>query len=117
MIHGRRVLLPLLTIFALSISSNALAQKKHVAEERGIKSIKGGEDIKTSVNFVNKGQQIVKVYWLDYKGKRVLYKELSFGENIQIQTFLTHPWIITDSNDNAKDIFFPDSQPRTIEIL
>jgi von Hippel-Lindau disease tumor supressor len=114
MICDRRGVMLLLTMLAISLPSTVLAQ--HVAEETGIRSTKGNVDIKTSINFLNKGQQPIRVYWLNYKGKRVLYKELNSGENIEIQTFLTHPWLITDSNDNAKDIFFPDSQSRAIEI-
>jgi hypothetical protein len=30
---------------------------------------------------------------------------------------LTHPWVITDEDDNAWYVYFPDAQPRTIEIL
>jgi von Hippel-Lindau disease tumor supressor len=116
MICDRRGVMLLLTMLVISLPSTVLAQTKHVAEERGIRSTKGNVDIKTSINFLNKGQQPIRVYWLNYKGKRVLYKELNSGENIEIQTFLTHPWLITDGNDNAKDIFFPDSKPRTIEI-
>ena len=31
-------------------------------------------------------------------------------------TFVLHPWLVTDAQDNAWGIYFPDAQPRTVEI-
>jgi von Hippel-Lindau disease tumor supressor len=101
----------------LSLPISAMAQTKHPAEERGVKSTIGGDTVSTSIKFVNKSQQVIKVYWLDYKGRRVLYGTPKPGEALPIQTFLTHPWVITDGDDNAQSIYFPDGQPRVIEIL
>ena len=33
------------------------------------------------------------------------------------QTYVTHPWLITDADDNAWDVYFPDAQPRIVEIV
>jgi von Hippel-Lindau disease tumor supressor len=116
MLYISRGLLLSLTLFMLLPSSIVLAQTKHVAEESGIRSVKGNESIKTSIAFINQSKKKIKIYWLNYQGKRVLYKALNSGENFDIQTYLTHPWLITDSEDNAKSLYFPDGQPRTINI-
>jgi hypothetical protein len=117
MIHlNCKRLLVVSTVLTISFSSNTLAQTKHPAEEAGIKSTPGSAATSAFIEFVNKSQEEIKVYWLDDQGKRVLYLTLNPGENGEISTYLTHPWLITDSSDNAKDIFFPDSRSRTIEI-
>ena len=90
----------------------ALAEKKHAAEEKGIKSTNG--DVDASIKFVNKSAQTVKIYWLDYDGDRKLYQTLKDGEVYSQGTFLTHPWLITDDNDDAWYVYFPDTQPRTV---
>jgi hypothetical protein len=91
------------------------AEKKHPAEEKGVKSLNG--DVEATIKFVNKSGKTVKVYWLDYDGDRKLYETLKDGESYEQQTYLTHPWVITDENDDAWYVYFPDAQPRTVEIV
>jgi von Hippel-Lindau disease tumor supressor len=106
----------LVATLLLSTPIAAIAQTRHPAEEKGVKSLVGGKSVETAIKFINKGAQPIKIYWLNYQGDRVLYGELKTGETLPIVTFLTHPWLITDSNDNAKSLFFPDDQPRVIEL-
>ncbi len=104
-----------LVLFSIALPiSGAIAQNKHPAEQKGLASINGY--FSTSIRFVNNSNRSVKVYWLDYKGKRQLYNKLNTNRSYKQQTYLTHPWLITDIQDNALYIFFPDAQPRTIEI-
>jgi hypothetical protein len=90
--------------------------RKHWAETKGTKST--SSKVETSLKFVNRSKQTVKVYWLDYEGKRQLKETLEDGQSYESKrTFLTHPWLITDKDENAWDIYFPDAQPRTVEII
>jgi membrane protease YdiL (CAAX protease family) len=92
------------------------ADKKHAAEEKGIKSI--SIDVATSMTFVNQTQQTIKVYWLDRGGQRELFATLKAGDSHKIEpTYLMHAWLITDENDRAWYVYFPDAQPRTVEIV
>ena len=84
------------------------------AEDNTIQSING--IIKTSIEFINKSGQPIKVYWLDYEGKRKLYAQLKAEDSYIQQTYVTHPWLITDADDNAWDVYFPEAQPRIVEI-
>jgi von Hippel-Lindau disease tumor supressor len=113
---ARKPVLLLLTAVLLSLPTAAMGQTKHPAEEQKVRSQVGGESVETSMKFVNGSANVIKIYWLDYKGKRVLYGTLKPSEELQLTTYLTHPWLITDSDDNAKSIYFPDGQPRTVEI-
>jgi hypothetical protein len=117
MVLQRRAFTALLLLLALlpAWPAAARAEKKHPAEEKGIKSTNG--EVETSIKFVNKSGRPVKVYWLDYEGQRKLYETVKDGDAHTIdKTYLTHPWLITDEDDNAWYVYFPDSQPRTVEI-
>ncbi len=69
------------------------------------------------ITFTNGSGQEAKVYWLDFDGHRVLYKVLTAGESYDQQTYLTHPWIVTDARGIAWHIYFASAQPRTINIV
>jgi len=73
--------------------------------------------VKTQITFVNRSKQPVKVYWLGYKGERVLYKTLKASESYTQDTFMTHPWLITDLHHNTWDVYMPTVQPRTVIIM
>jgi hypothetical protein len=53
--------------------------------------------VKTNIEFVNKTAGTVKVYWLDYSGKRVYYYTLAPGASYTQRTFATNPWVILNS--------------------
>ena len=90
------------------------ASEETVSKEKGLKSESG--NVKTRITFVNRSKQPVKAYWLDYNGDRVLYKELKPSESYSLDTFVTHPWLITDLHNNAWDVYMPTVQPRTVII-
>jgi von Hippel-Lindau disease tumor supressor len=91
------------------------AEKKHPAEEKGIKSI--NSDVETKITFANKSGKTIKVFWLDFDGKRKFYQTLEDDESYDQDTYLTHPWVITDEDDNAWYVYYPDAQPRTVEVV
>lgn len=83
--------------------------------EKGTHSLHA--NMPTEMTFENKSGQTVRVYWLDYSGNRKLYRSLENGQQYAQKTFVTHPWLITGEDDRGWQIFFPDSQPRTVVIL
>jgi hypothetical protein len=90
--------------------------KRHAAEEKGLRS--ADSKVETAIKFVNKSGQTIRVYWLDYDGKRQWKAALAAGDSYESpRTFLTHPWLITDKDDNAWSIYFPDAQPRIVEVV
>uniref|UniRef100_UPI00383BD0EA von Hippel-Lindau n=1 Tax=Apis mellifera TaxID=7460 RepID=UPI00383BD0EA len=66
------------------------------------------------VKFVNRTLHNVVLYWIDYQGQAVSYGALSPGDCLDIDTFVTHPWIFVDQETrdrytvNQKDVFFPE---------
>lgn len=91
-----------------------LAQARHPAEEKGIRSLES--KVPTALTLVNKSERPVKVYWLDFDGKRKLYETLRPGRRYESQTFVTHPWLVTDAKDRPWAIYLPDAQPRIVEV-
>lgn len=48
----------------------------------------------TALVFENRSAEPVLVYWLDYAGKEILYRELRAGESYSQPTYVTHPWVV-----------------------
>jgi WD40 repeat protein len=60
-----------------------------------------------AIQFLNSSSVTQNVYWLNYSGTRVLYSTLSPGQSFLQPTFLTHPWVVTDSNNTCRAIYLP----------
>ena len=57
---------------------------------------------KTSLPF------FIHIYWKNYSGERVLYGDLAPQQRLDIDTFVTHPWVIADASDHCIAVQFPD---------
>jgi hypothetical protein len=99
--------------FSIIVAPDALAQRLHPAELVGIKSTIGAA---TKITFVNGSTQAIRIYWIDYNGSRVFYRMLAPGEEYGLNTFLHHPWVITDEDDNAWAVYYAEAQPRRVTV-
>ena len=110
-----RVLVPVVgLVLPLGWAATPADGKKHRVEEEWFKS--SDQEIGAKLTFSNKSGQPVKVFWLDHAGERKFYKTLEDGEKYDQETFLGHGWLVADADDNAWSVYFPDGQPRTVEI-
>jgi tetratricopeptide (TPR) repeat protein len=50
----------------------------------------------------------VRLYWLDFGGKRKLYATIKPGTQYTQQTFDTHSWVVTDADDKCLAVLVPD---------
>ncbi|MEV4844229.1 hypothetical protein AB0K20_13560 [Micromonospora matsumotoense] len=75
------------------------------SQERSLRSSSNGPS--TYVEFVNARSSQVIVYWLDYQGQRRQYKVLDAGRSYRQQTYLGHPWVVTDRHGRALACFLP----------
>lgn len=44
------------------------------------------------------------IFWLNYQGKRVLYKVLAPRSACNQPTYLTHPWLVSSSSGTCLEI-------------
>lgn len=80
------------------------------------KTLKSGQGKSINVKFINNTGSTVKIYWITATGTKVPYNNnLTNGATHNQQTFVTHPWVITDSNDKCLGVFlFNDSTDLTL---
>jgi hypothetical protein len=62
-----------------------------------------------AIEFLNASAITQKVYWLTYPPvvTRQLYATLAPGQSFLQRTFLTHPWVATDSSNTCRAIYLP----------
>jgi VHL beta domain len=54
------------------------------------------------ITFINHSSTAVDIYWIDYDGNRVLYRQgLAAGASWRAGTFLTHPWLVIVSGSGG----------------
>ena len=84
------------------------------ADEGSYKSLQG--DMPAQLQVFNKSPQTVKVWWLDYNGKRLLYQQLPpFTYYVQ-PTWLTHPWVITNVGGQCYRFLVMTSQLQSVTV-
>ncbi len=71
--------------------------------ESTLKSVSGSTPSK--MEFLNKKASLVKLFWLNYSGSLQYYTDVASNQNVPLQTFDTHPWVVTDASGNCLDIF------------
>ncbi|WP_245669812.1 hypothetical protein [Micromonospora mirobrigensis] len=75
------------------------------SQEPSLRSSGGGPE--TFVDFANARSEPVTVYWLDYGGQRQPYTSLQPGQSYRQQTYVGHPWVVTDGAGVALVCFLP----------
>jgi WD40 repeat protein len=73
--------------------------------ESSLHSVIGAQT--AAILFQNASGSTRNVYWLNYGGTRTLYATLSPGQSYVQGTFLTHPWVTTDTGNTCQAIFLP----------
>ncbi|MFF5260323.1 hypothetical protein ACFY4C_15365 [Actinomadura viridis] len=78
-------------------------------------SLRSENGSSTCVEFVNTRNDAVNIYWLDWAGGRVFYRRLMSGDRYIQQTYVTHPWVVCNVDDEPLRIFQPiDSPARAV---
>jgi hypothetical protein len=65
----------------------------------------------TEITLVNRSDNAVKVYWLNFQGQRILYQNLPPGGGYTQQTFIGHTWMVTTLAEQCIRIFATVPQP------
>jgi hypothetical protein len=56
---------------------------------------------------LNQSGEVRDVHWVDYDGNLDTKKRLRPGEAFTCGTYLSHPWLVTDSDGKRLQIFYP----------
>ncbi len=73
-------------------------------------------DTKTKITFINRSGGMRGILWLDFSGHPKDYANLQDGEEVVLDTFMTHPWMITDGPGNCLQIVMPHPGARVVEL-
>lgn len=71
-------------------------------------------DERSFVKFCNGTDSHVVLYWIDYEGQAVSFGTLIAGMAMDMDTYVTHPWIFVDEETGhrfkvkQKDVYFPE---------
>jgi hypothetical protein len=76
------------------------------------------KDSKTPIKmkFTNHTDGTVSLIWLGFAGDKKKYAEIEPRETWDQDTFLTHPWMITDAKGKCLGIYLPDPGKTEITI-
>ncbi len=68
------------------------------------------------ITFINKSGMYRSIMWLDFKGRPKDYANLNSGQEVTLDTFLTHPWMVTDGPGNCIEIVMPHAGTRVVTL-
>jgi len=72
--------------------------------------------VPATVTFDNRTEGYRSVMWLDFDGVPQQMAALNPGESSTINTYLTHPWMITDGPGNCLEIHMPQPGTTTFRL-
>ncbi|MGR3709469.1 MAG: VHL beta domain-containing protein [Alterinioella nitratireducens] len=81
---------------------------------QGMASLNG--EVGQRITFTNGTDGSRGLIWMDYTGSPVEIGSLNPGEAITIDTYLTHPWMITDGPGNCLEAMLPQAGQESYAI-
>ncbi len=98
----------------LATGAFALAGDLPCAAEGSLRS--KHSEVPTKMTFVNRTSQGRAIVWIDFNGGTKQYAWLDAGQRFSVDTFMTHPWLITDGPGNCIEIYLPRKGKRTVNL-
>lgn len=82
-------------------------------QEANLKSSTGAA---SNIVVNNKTDATIKLYWLNTLGKRVEYSRggIKAGASHPQATYITHPWVITNANEECLGIYVPETTANAV---
>ena len=71
---------------------------------------------KTKLTFINRSGATRNILWLDFASNTRSFGRLKNGEQIDLDTFVTHPWMVTNSSGACLQIIEPDAGGRVVVL-
>jgi hypothetical protein len=79
---------------------------------RSLRSIES--TARASIEFTNLALGARHLFWLNYSGGAQLYAVLQPGQILVQQTFLTHPWMVTDPEGRCVAVYLARQGARRV---
>ncbi|MBN0048061.1 hypothetical protein JS756_28905 [Streptomyces actuosus] len=79
------------------------------SEAEDLRSVESRQS--TYIEFINVSGVRLRVFWIDYDQKPVLYATLVDGDSYVQQTFVTHPWAAVTDAGEIRAAYLPSSSP------
>jgi hypothetical protein len=95
--------------------SSARAAERSCADRPRLKSQHSKEP--TKITFVNQSGMYRAIMWIDFDGSLKDYGGLNSGDELVLDTFRTHPWMIATGPGDCLQIFLPAAEPARVELL
>jgi hypothetical protein len=73
-------------------------------------------DTRAKLVVINKSGMYRSVMWIDFNGQPKDYGGLNNGDQMSLDTFLTHPWMIADGPGDCIEIVMPHAGTRVVEL-
>ena len=81
---------------------------------RGLRS--QNSRVPQGITFVNASGMYRSLQWIDFAGQPKDYGGMNPGESKYVNTFLTHPWMITDGPGNCIQIVMPRAGMSVVRL-
>jgi hypothetical protein len=84
-------------------------------QERSVRSLEGSSS--TEITFINNSANTISTYWIDYEGRRKFYNSVPPGSSYVQPTYVTHPWVVTNSQELCLGLYMPSPTPSRVVIV
>jgi hypothetical protein len=71
----------------------------------------------TKITFVNKSGMYRGLMWIDFEGNLKDYGGVNAGEQVTLETFRTHPWMVVTGPGDCLQVFMPAAEPSIVELV
>lgn len=95
-------------------ASSARAGERSCSELQTFRSQHSREP--TKITFVNQSGMYRALMWIDFDGTLKDYGGLNSGEEMVLDTFRTHPWMIATGPGDCLQIFLPAAEPSIVRL-
>lgn len=68
------------------------------------------------ITFKNESKKDALIFWINFKGERILYKTLKPSGILDQKTYSQHVFLITDNQKSCKDVVIVDENRKVIQI-
>ena len=97
-----------------SLAAYPYPAKRSCSERASLRSLHYATP--TKVSFVHYSGSRRDIHWIDYQGNARNYITIKPGQEVIVDTFVSHPWMVTDADGNCNEIILPRPVPTAVSF-